>query len=489
MNPIRSLVGQTAIYGISSIVGRLLNFFLVPLYALQFSTAEYGQVTDLYTLTVFLLVVLTYGMETALFRFLEKSDDKTAVGSTAFTSLLITSLLFLSAVWLWKTPIANALRYPDHPEYIIWFALILTLDAITAIPFAWLRAKERAARFAVVRLTNIGVNIGLNLFFILLCPWLAESGIGDSWLSVVYNPEIGVGYIFISNLVASAISLLMLLPVFQQFRVSINLALWRSMMVYALPLLFAGFAGAINEAADRQLLKYLLPEDEAFGQLGVYGACYKLSIFMTLFIQAFRYGAEPFFFSYFKNENARQVYARIMDYFLLAMCVIFVGLNVFLEPIARIFLPNPAYREGLFVVPILLLANLFLGLYLYLSVWYKLSDQTKYGAYISLLGAFLTIVLNIWWIPLWGYVGAAWATLAAYGAMMVISYMLGQRKFPIPYRLQQNLLLLAVSIGLVLISRFMWPGNMLISAVVLAIFGAFVYWLEKALFTALIKRK
>lgn len=489
MNPIRSLVGQTAIYGISSIVGRLLNFFLVPLYALQFSTAEYGQVTDLYTLTVFLLVVLTYGMETTLFRFLEKSDDKAAVGSTAFTSLLLSSLFFLSAVWLWKTPIANALRYPEHSEYIVWFALILALDAITAIPFAWLRAKERAARFAVVRLTNIGVNIGLNLFFILLCPWLAQSGMGDSWLGFVYNPAIGVGYIFISNLVASAISLLMLMPVIRQFKISINPALWRSMMVYAIPLLFAGFAGAVNEAADRQLLKYLLPEDEAFSQLGVYGACYKLSIFMTLFIQAFRYGAEPFFFSYFKYENARQVYARIMDYFLLAMCVIFVGLNVFLEPIARIFLPNPAYREGLFVVPILLLANLFLGLYLYLSVWYKLSDQTKYGAYISLFGAFLTIVLNIWWIPLWGYVGAAWATLAAYGAMMMISYFLGQRKFPIPYRLKRNLLLIIISILLVFISRFYWQGNMLVSAVVLAIFAAFVYWLEKPLFLALMKRK
>jgi O-antigen/teichoic acid export membrane protein len=489
MNPIRSLVGQTAIYGISSIVGRLLNFFLVPLYALQFTTAEYGQVTDLYTLTVFLLVVLTYGMETTLFRFLEKSDDKTAVGSTAFTSLLVSAVLFLSVVWLWKTPIANALRYPDHAEYIVWFALILALDAITAIPFAWLRAKERAARFAFVRLTNIGVNIGLNLFFILLCPWLAESGMGESWLRVVYNPAIGVGYIFISNLVASAVSLLLLLPEIKKFKVSINPMLWRSMMVYALPLLFAGFAGAINEAADRQLLKYLLPEDEAFSQLGVYGACYKLSIFMTLFIQAFRYGAEPFFFSYFKNENARQVYARIMDYFLLAMCVIFVGLNVFLEPIARVFLPNPAYREGLFVVPILLLANLFLGLYLYLSVWYKLSDQTKYGAYISLFGAFLTIVLNLWWIPLWGYAGAAWATLAAYGAMMIISYFLGQRKFPIPYKLQKNMLLLAVSIAIVVISRFLWPGNMLLSAFVLAIFAAFVFWLEKPLFLALMKRK
>lgn len=489
MNPIRSLIGQTAIYGISSIVGRLLNFLLVPLYALQFTTAEYGQVTDLYTLTVFLLVVLTYGMETALFRFLEKSDNKASVGSTAFTSLLISSLLFLAVVWIWKAPIAHALRYSEHPEYVLWFALILALDAITAIPFAWLRAKERAARFAIVRLTNIGVNIGLNLFFILLCPWLSANGMGEGWLSMVYNPAIGVGYIFISNLAASAVSFLLLIPEIRQFKISINIVIWRSMMLYALPLLFAGFAGAVNEAADRQLLKYLLPEDEAFSQLGVYGACYKLSIFMTLFIQAFRYGAEPFFFSYFKNENARQVYARIMDYFLLAMCVIFVGLNVFLEPIARIFLPNPAYREGLFVVPILLLANLFLGLYLYLSVWYKLSDQTKYGAYISLLGAMLTIVLNIWWIPFWGYAGAAWATLAAYGAMMLISYALGQRKFPIPYRLSRNLMLLGVSVALVLISRFMWPGNMLFSALVLAIFGAFVYWLEKPLILALLKRK
>lgn len=426
MNPLRKLFEQTAIYGIGHMVGRILNFALVPLYVSQFSPEEYGRVTDLYALVVFAMVVLTYGMETAFFRFIQDSKDSDAVFRTGMRSLFLSTGLFVVAMALFLQPLAAGLQYSDHPEYLLFFTGILAFDTLSALPLAMLRAQGRAARFAWIKLSNIGINIGLNIALIL--------GFSN-W---------GIEAIFVANLVASGWMFILLLPQWRQVRGPIDGALLRKMLHYGWPILFAGLAGAINEVADRQFLKYLLPEEEAFRNLGIYGANYKLAIFITLFIQAFRYGAEPFFFAQAKSD--KRVYARVMDLFVGFVALIYLAIRLYLDELGHWFIPNPAYREGLHVVPILLLANVGLGLLTNLSVWYKVTDKTKAGATIAVVGAVITVVLNAWLIPLHGYEGAAWATLASYGSMTVLSFVWGQRYFPIPYRWGKNLLTVGVAV-------------------------------------------
>ena len=458
MNPIRKFLGQTAIYGLSTIIGRLLNFLLVPLYVSLFDSTEYGKVSYLYALVVFLIVILTYGMETTFFRFREKEHDPKEVFGTGAWSLLATSSLFLGLALLFRQPLAAAVHMPDHPEYITWFAAILALDAVVALPFARLRAEGRAFRFAVVKLTNIGLNIGFNLLFL-----LAKVG---------YDPSIGIGYIFISNLIASAITFALLLPEARGLAAGFSMDLWKKMIAYSWPLMIAGLASAINEVADRQIMNFVLPKEEAFSQIGIYSACYKLSIFMTLFIQAYRYGAEPFFFAKAKDLDARETYAELMNLFIIATSLIFVGLNLFIDPLSRVFIPNPEYYEGLHVVPILLLANLFLGVYINLSIWYKLSDKTINGAIISTVGAIITITLNFAAIPLYGYTAAAWVTLAAYAVMMIISLIWGQRAYPIPYDFKRMFGYLALSILVVVLAQRVLNNTLRLNIGLFLIFGA-----------------
>lgn len=435
MNPLKKLAGQTAVYGLSSIIGRFLNYLLVPLYTSQFAPEAYGVVTEFYAYVAFLIVLLTYGIETALFRFITREPNKDKVFSTALISLLSSTAVFVIVAILLSSPIATAMQYPDHPEYISWFALILALDAVTALPFAKLRVDNKATHFAIVKLANIGTNIGLNLFFLLLCKPAYESG-GTDFLAQCYNPSIGIGYIFLSNLAASGITLLLLVPSFRTIKAGFDSELWQRMMRYALPLVVVGFAGIINETLDRALLKYLLPgtEEENLYQLGVYGACYKLAMLMSLFIQAFRYAAEPFFFSQADDKNSRQLYATVLNYFVIAGAIIFLVIGLYID-LFKHFIPNEKYWVGLHVVPILLLANLFLGVYVNLSIWYKLTDKTGLGAAVSIAGAVLTIILNIWLIPIYGYMGSAWATLATYVFLSAISWWLGRKYFPVPYHL------------------------------------------------------
>ena len=480
MDLIKGLFKQTAIYGLSSIVGRLLNFLLVPLYVSLFSTYEYGKVTDLYAVAVFMAIILTYGMETAFFRHVEKSGNRKKVLDTSFISILVTSALFLLLVILYLDGIASTLRYEGNPEYLLWFAGILVLDALAAIPFASLRAENKALRFAVYRFIQLGVSIGLNLFFLLLCPWLLEKDLMSALILQIYEPDLGIGYIFISNLVASGVAFLLVIPKLFQGPLEFDSALLRRELVYALPLMIAGLAGAINEVADRQIIKYLLPEEVSFHMLGVYGACYKLSIFMTLFVQAFRYGAEPFFFAQAKKKDAPEIYAEVMNFFVLAMCLIFVGLNLFLYPLADVFLPNKAYHEGLFVVPILLMANLFLGIYIHLSIWYKLSDKTSRGAIISLVGSGITLIGNFALVPLIGYEGSAWTTLMAYFGMSVISYLWGQRHFPIPYRSWRLMAYLMVAVLFSLTGLYLTEGRVLYNTFLFVIFAGLMAYLERS---------
>ncbi|NCO54791.1 MAG: oligosaccharide flippase family protein [Bacteroidetes bacterium] len=431
MGKIKQLAGQTAVYGLSSIIGRLLNYLLVPLYTNIFSTGEYGVVTELYAYLSFLIIVLTYGMETGFFRFWESEKGNLKVYSTSLISLFVSSFVFIVLVIIFSKPIASVLEYNNHSEYVIWLGIIIGFDALTAIPFAYLRQQNKALKFALIKLINIIIFIGLNLFFLLLCPLLIKNGIKiPNW---IYSSEVGVGYIFISNMFASVITLILLIPT-MKIKFSFDAVIWKKMLLYSLPLLIAGLAGMVNETFDRAMLKRLLTDTStAMEQLGIYGANYKVSILMTLFIQTFRYAAEPFFFSQAKEKNAKELYAQVMKYFIIFGLIIFLGVLLYLDIIKYFIGEN--FRSGLKVVPILLLANLFLGIFFNLSIWYKLTNKTSWGALLAIFGAVITISFNLWLIPIMGYMGAAWATLICYFAMMVASFLLGNMFYKVKYPL------------------------------------------------------
>ncbi len=455
MSKIKTLAGQTAIYGASNIIARFLNFLLVPLYTYSNLTkAEYGTNTEMYALIAFVYVILTYGMETAYFRYSELAEDKKKIYSTSIISLLITSFIFILLICIFSGNIAAWMHYPNHPEYILWFGWIVFFDAITAIPFARLRAENKAKRFALIKVINIAVSIVLNIFFIIICPLLLKHNIMPNIVNLVFSGRIEVKYIFISNLIASGFTSLFLIKELLDIRSGFHLEVWKRMIVYALPLLLFGFAGVINETLDRVLIKYLLPGDIALDQLGIYGACYKISIFMTLFIQAYKYAAEPFFFAQAKETDSKKTYATLMNYFIIIVAFIFLITTMYLDDVFIYFIGKP-YRVGKNVIPILLLANLCLGVYYNLSIWYKLTNKTIYGAYLSVFGAIITLILNIWWIPLIGYMGSAWATFICYFSMMVISYFVGQKHYPIQYNMGKAFGYLGVVILFYLISYFL----------------------------------
>jgi O-antigen/teichoic acid export membrane protein len=432
LNPIKRLASQTAIYGLSSILGRFLNYLMVPLYTYVFNRAEYGVVSEFYAYTGFLGTLLVFGFETGFFRFSQDEENREKVYSTALNFVLIANVVFILLIAIFISPISNALRYSNHHEYFYWFALILVFDSVASIPFARLRSENRALQFAVIKFFEIGFTVLLNLFFIVVCRQAYEAD-PNSFFGQLYNPQIGVGYIFISNLLASSLKLLLLSPQLKGVLGGIDTALLKKMFAYSLPMVIIGFAGIVNEMLDRAILKFLLPFDAKTNmeQLGIYGACYKLSILMTLFIQAFRYAAEPFFFSHAKEKNSTKVYADVMKYFVIVCVTIFLLVTLYLD-FFKYFIGKD-FRVGLPVVPILLMANLFLGVYVNLSIWYKLKDKTLLGSFVSLGGAGLTILLNVLFIPKYGYMASAWATLACYGSMALVSYVLGQKFYPVEY--------------------------------------------------------
>jgi O-antigen/teichoic acid export membrane protein len=442
LSSIKKLAGQTAIYGVSSILGRFLNYLLVPLHTALFMKSQYGVITEMYSYVSFLAVLLMYGMETAYFRYSSKEGaDKESVYTTVIYSLIATSVLFVATVTWFSPSIATFLKYSNHPEYVICFAFILGLDALTAIPLARLRSENKAKRFAIVNITGIAVNILLNLFFLGYCMVSYNKGHSNFLIKLVYSPAIGVGYVFIANLLASVVKFLLLTPELLKARHRFNPVLLKGMLVYAFPLLIFGFAGIINETLDRVMLKWMLYNrigaEATMSQLGIYGACYKLSIIITLFIQAYRYAAEPFFFAHEKEKNSLRIYSRIMTYFVIVCATIFLGVILYLD-IAKYFI-HKSYWSGLKIVPVLMAANICLGIYYNQSIWYKLSGKTMWGAYLGLFGAAITIGLNYLWIPAFGYVGSAWATLICYFSMMMASYFLGQKYYPIPYNLRRVL--------------------------------------------------
>jgi O-antigen/teichoic acid export membrane protein len=461
LNPLKKLAGQTLVYGMGTIVPRLMNYFLLtPFYTRVFMQGEYGVITELYAYMAFLLVLLTYGMETTYFRFAEKEPEPNKVFSASLFSLLVSSSLFFLIVLLFAQPIAGAMDYAEHKEYIILFCLIVALDAFTAIPFAHLRQKNKALRFSVIKVVNVLVNIGLNFFFLWLAPRMLAHN-PDSWVKIVYDPEVGVGYAFIANLISSVITLILLIPDIFSIKFKVDWDLLRRMLKYTFPLLIVGLAGMVNEVADKIIFKYLLivpagvpnPETYALGQLGIYGAAYKLSVLMTLFIQMFRYAAEPFFFAQVKEKNAKQVYADVMKYFILFGLFLFLGVTLFVD-VVKYFI-GPRYWEGLYVLPIVLLANLLLGITYNLSIWYKLNDMTRFGAYIGLSGAAVTIILNVMLVPRFSYLGAAWGHLSAYVVMVILSFIWGQKYYRIKYQMGRIGFYALVALGLFLVSYFL----------------------------------
>lgn len=438
MNPLRKLAGQTAIYGTSTIVYRLINYFLVPIHTYIFRPSEYGVVGEMYAYVALFIVLLTYGMETAFFRYYDnKANDKDRVYGTTIISLLISSLVFVIFMVLMAQPVATLIRYPNNSEYIIWFALMIVFDAISTIPFAKLRALNRPKMFAFIKIFGIAVCFILNIIFLYVFPYFYRNNILPDLISLIYNPTIGVGYIFIANLISSGTTLLLLFIMLPHNKLPFDFTIWKRMMIYALPLLIFGLAGNINETFDRILLKYLSPGDNAFAlsQVGIYSACYKISILMTIVIQGFKYAAEPFFFSYAKENNAKDVYADVMKYFVIVCSLIFLAVMLYIDVVKHFI--GEKYYDGLKIVPILLLANMFLGIFYNLSIWYKLTDKTRFGAYLSIFGAIVTITLNFLLIPIIGYMGSAWATFACYSSMMVASYFIGQKHYHVKYNLKK----------------------------------------------------
>lgn len=448
MSIIKKLASQTAIYGISSIFGRFLNYLLVPLYTYYFTAAEYGVISEFYAYAGFFSVLLLFGFETGYFRFRDKERPGRDVAySTALIFVVLINLGFLALILSVNSQLSAALNYAHHPEYVLWFSVILIMDAISAIPFARLRAENKAFRFAGIKIAEILITVLLSLFFIIYCPKVHVEN-PDSWIAPIYNPAIGIGYIFIANLMASGFKFLLLAPQLSGLAWGFDRALFGRMIRYSLPMVVIGFAGIVNEMLDRALLKYLLPYDwqTNMKMLGIYSACYKLSILMSLFIQAFRYAAEPFFFAYADKSDARKVYATVLKFFVIFCVFIFLLVTLFIDFFK--YFVGEEFRAGLGVVPILLMANLFLGVYINLSIWYKLTDHTLMGALVSLAGAALTIALNIWWIPLLGYVGSAWATLACYSCMAIVSYLLGQKYYPVDYDVKRVIGYIGLGIGL-----------------------------------------
>lgn len=441
-NPLKQLAGQTAIYGLSSIVARLLNYLLTPLYTSKnvFDPEQYGIITEMYAYVAFLIIFLTYGMETTFFRFSSKDPSKKElIFSTAARSLLTSSILFMSMATLFSEEIGKALHYPNHTEYVIWFAIIVGLDALGTLPLAKLRAENKALRFAMINMANVGINIGLNLFFLAYCLPKFQAGESNWLIETFYDPEIGVGYVFIANLLASIVKFLLLSPYLLKSK-GFDWSVLKSMLRYALPLLVVGIGWYVNENFDRILLKFLLFEEKGevatMEQVGIYGANYKLSIIIMLFIQAFRYAADPFYFSRQGKEGSRELYAGIMNFFIITVCSIFLMVTLFLD-LFKYFIPNEAYWVGLSIVPILLMANIFQGIYYNLSFWYKFIDKTSYGAILGLVGAAITLILNFIFIPTYGYKACAWVTFSAYATIMFLSYVIGQKHYPIPYDLKR----------------------------------------------------
>jgi len=448
----KKLAKETAIYGVSSILGKFLNWMLVPLYTYVLeSSAEYGVVTNLYAWTALLLVILTYGMETGYFRFANKNkDDASNVYSTTLIAVGITSIIFAIACVFFSQSIGNAIGYTKHPEYISMLGVVVAMDAFGCIPFAYLRYKNRPIKFAGLKLFMIFTNIFFNLFFLLVCPWLAVKAPGlISWF---YNPNYGVGYVFVANLLSTILVTIALLPDVFVVKFSFDKVLLKKMLIYSMPLLILGIAGIMNQTLDKILFPFLMPGKTGEAELGIYGATSKIAMVMLMFTQAFRYSYEPFIFAQNKDKNSLTAYADAMKFFILFSLLIFLGMVLYMDIFK--FIIRRDYWAGLNVVPIVLFSFIFQGIFFNLSLWYKLTDKTMYGAWFSILGTIIIVVLNVILVPVYSYMGCAWAAFVCYLVIMLVSYFYGQKHMPIKYDLKSIGLYTGVTVLFYFISLF-----------------------------------
>ncbi|TRZ46000.1 lipopolysaccharide biosynthesis protein [Robertkochia solimangrovi] len=485
MSALKKLFRHTFIYGMATVLPRILGLILTPFYTSLLPESDYGIYISLMVYMILGNVVLSYGMETAFFRFVNKSERKSEVQSTALTAILISSIVFFITAMLLRNQVAFWLQYDEL--FIVYVIGILFLDALAVIPFAWFRNQEMSIRYSVIKILSVVINLGLNLLFFLGIPYLVSSYPDSSLVSM--EPANKVHYIFLANIIASFITFLILLPLYFRIGVRLDRYLLKKMVKYAYPVLIAGVAFAINEGFDKLLLRYLLPDSIAESEVGVYGACYKLGAFMTLFVTAFKLGVEPFFFSHANKKNSKETYAAITLYFTIFGSLILLFVVVYTDLFKMLMLPDPSYWRALWVVPFILLANLCLGIYHNLSVWYKITDKTMYGAVISVIGALITLGINFMLIPVISFKGSAIATLAAYGSMMVISYYLGSKKYPIPYDLKKIGIYLGVSVLFSWLSFYVFDRDLIIGSVLLLVFLALIWVLESKNLRTMIKTR
>lgn len=471
MSTLKRFFQDTLIYGFATVFPRLMNFVLVPLHTDILPAQEYSVNTVFYVWAAFFNVLLTYGMETSFFRFFSRSKEKSKVFSTAFIALTISTILFAVGVFIFQDRLINLMDL--DPFFFQLLFSVIVLDTLVVVPFAYLRATGRPVKFAGFKIINILVVVILNFYFLWFVrdyPQFAPNLVLDN-----YGPNDIVGYIFIANLAASAVTFLLLLPYFFKTEISFDFPIFRQMWKYGWPIMVAGIAFVINENLDKLLIKDMISDEI----MGAYSGCYKLAVFMTIFVQAFKMGAEPFFFNQAEKDNARETYADILKYFVIAGSIIFLILVCFIDFFKVLVIRDPQYWMAISIVPIILLANLFLGIYHNLSVWYKLTDKTRTGMYISILGAIITIVLNLLLIPILGFIAAAWATLVAYGSMMLVSYLLGKKYYPVPYDLKKIGGYLFLSVIIAGLSFYFFRGNYFIGVPLLLIFIGIVYFSEK----------
>jgi O-antigen/teichoic acid export membrane protein len=502
----KKFAGQTAIYGLSTIISRMIYFVLTPIYTRTLPVGGNGIFTAMYSGASIVNAILAFGMETTYFRYLQKREDnRQQVYNNSFCVVIAVSIVFLAFCLLFLNPIINYLGTgvaKDHADYAFYFKnflVILIADAFCVIPFAKIRADGRPMKYAIIKCTNILFVVAFNLFFLFGIPFFINHNLlGAQWMASWYRPH-WVGYVFLANAAASIFTIFLLLPEIVKLKLRFDFSMLKEMFAYSWPILIANISFIINESLDKQMLKHMLPANISDQEVGIYGTCAKIALFLSIFVQAFRLGAEPFFFSHAKNKNSGDTYARIMNYFVITVAVICVGLIANVNILAHIIvgketrvvhgqLVNNIYWSGLGVVPPLLFGYLSLGIYMNLSVWYKLSDQTRYGLYISGIGAILTIILNWLLIPKYSYMASAWISLIAYATMMVLSYVWGQRTYPIPYNLKKNAAYIIISVILVYLSFSVFKHNIFVGNALLLLFVAGAYYAERKELKAIFKR-
>lgn len=475
MNAINRFFKDTIIYGIAAVLPRAVNIVLVKLHTNTLASEKYAENTIYFVYAAYFNALLTYGMETAFFRFFTKEKEKGKVVSTSFISLLTTTLLFFGLMYSYSDELTYYFGFSD-PLYLKILIAVTTLDTLVVLPYAYLRVTNRPIRFMFFKVMNILIYAFFNLYFLWYVPYvMGQGGYVPKFVASGFSEHPLVLYIFVANLLASAATFLLLLPTLLKFQMTFDRRLLGRMLMYGLPIMISSIAYVTNENLDKLLLEHYFGKEE----MGVYAACYKLGVFMTLYILAFKLGAEPFFFNQADKKNAKDTYARIMTWFLIFGALFMLIVVGFIDLFAGLLLGKEEYFAALMIVPVILLANLFLGIYYNLSIWFKLTDKTRYGMYFSLAGAMITLALNLALIPVLGIMASAWATLAAYLTMVLLSYFFGRKYYPIPYTLKKSGLLLLLATGLSYLSFVFFRGNYLISVALTILFIGYAYWNQK----------